>query len=91
LKKAYDTSLNLFDVKTIATLEIGMDNISNLLKTSVTGYSKILMDSLDNLNQTAENLTKFIYADDVNSGKKASETAGILKTNIETAVQQRGK
>lgn len=89
LMKSYDTSLNLFDVKTVATLEVGMDNISNLLKTSVTGYSKILMDSLDNLNQTAENLTKFIYADDIISGEKASDSAGKLKASLETAITTR--
>jgi DNA polymerase III sliding clamp (beta) subunit (PCNA family) len=51
--------------------------------------AKILMDSLDNLNQTAENLTKFIYADDIISGEKASDSAGKLKASLETAITTR--
>ncbi len=85
----YETSLALFDIETIATLKIGLDNISTLLSNSVTGYTKILMDSLDNLNQTSENLTKFIYADDISSGEKASDSASRLQTSISTAVSTR--
>jgi len=88
-KKSVSTSLNLFDVETVATLEIGLDSIRNLLNKSKEGYVSLLLKALENLNDTSENLARFIYTDDVDSGTKAKQGAEKLAASVESALTTR--
>lgn len=88
-KKSVNTSLSLFDIQTVATLEIGLDSLRDLLNSSKEGYITLLMNALGNLNDTSENLARFIYTDDVESGARAKQGAEKLATNVESALTKR--
>jgi len=91
VKRSFELSLSQYDVVEIAKLQIGIDNISYLLKNGLSEYSKILMKVLDSLNITTENLVKFIYTDDVASGIKAQQESTKLTSGIETSLSMRTK